>query len=156
MSAPKDQFPSLSALLREGLRDRLSADAETLLDMVTEDISFEFPFALPGGIRRVEGKAALAAYLPKVGALFTVEALILDRAILSDDGRHAVLEFTGKAYANATGARYDQDYVSVLDLRDGRIGRYRDYWNPLIVLAAAGGADKVNAALQSEEPGERP
>lgn len=101
------------------------------------------------GIERLEGKSALEAYLPKVGELFTVEALILDRAILSGDGRHAVLEFSGKAYANGTGARYDQDYVSVLDLRGGLISRYRDYWIPLIVLAAADGADKVDAVLRS-------
>lgn len=150
MSAPTDQFPSLSGLLRAGLGDLLSPGAETLLDMVTEDIAFEFPFALPDGIARLDGKAALKAYLPKVGELFTIEALILDRAILSRDGHHAVLEFRGKAYANATGARYDQDYVSVLDLRGGRISRYRDYWNPLTLLAAAGGADKVNAILRRE------
>lgn len=96
------------ALLREGLGDRLSPGAET----------------------------------------------ILDRAILSGDGQHAVLEFSGKAYANASGARYDQDYVSVLDLRGGLISRYSDYWNPLIVLAAADGADKINAILRSGKMGE--
>ena len=31
----------------------------------------------------------------------------------------------------ATGAPYEQSYVSVLTVRDGLIVRYRDYWNPL-------------------------
>lgn len=154
MTEATDQFPSLSALLREGLGDRLAPDAETLLDMVTEDIAFEFPFAIPGGVTGVQGRAALAEYLPKVGQLFTVEALILERAFVSADGRHAVLEFQGKAHANATGARYDQSYVSVLDLRDGRISRYRDYWNPLTVLAATDGAEAVNAVLRAAPKGE--
>ncbi|HUD94475.1 nuclear transport factor 2 family protein [Sphingobium sp.] len=153
MTQSSENFPSLSALLREGLGDLLAPDAETLLDMMADDVSFEFPFALPDGIERLAGKEALSAYLPKVGELFTIEALILDRAILSADGRHAVLEFTGRAYANATGARYDQDYVSVLDLRDGIIVRYRDYWNPLTVLAAAGGAEAVHAVLRSGDGG---
>lgn len=153
MTQSSDNFPSLSALLRQGLDDLLSPDAETLLDMMADDVSFEFPFALPDGIKRLAGKAALAAYLPKVGELFTIEALILDRAIISADGRRAVLEFTGEAYANATGARYDQDYVSVLDLRDGLIVRYRDYWNPLTVLSATGGTDAVNAVLRSSDGG---
>ncbi len=149
MTQSSENFPSLSALLRQGIGDRLAPGAETLLDMMADDVSFEFPFALPGGIQRLAGKAALAAYLPKVSELFTIEALTLDSAIISTDGRQAVLEFTGKAHANATGARYDQDYVSVLDLRDGLIVRYRDYWNPLTVLAATDGADAVNAVLHS-------
>lgn len=153
MAQTSDDFPSLSALLREGLGDLLAPGAGTLLDMVADDISFEFPFALPDGIERLTGKAELAAYLPNVGALFTVEALILDRAIRSADGRQAVLEFTGRAYANVTGARYDQDYVSVLDLKDGLITRYRDYWNPLTVLNATGGAEAVNAVLRSGNGG---
>lgn len=154
MTQSLDNFPSLSALLRQGLGDLLAPGAKTLLDMVADDVSFEFPFALPTGIKRLADRAALAAYLPKVGELFTIEALLLDRAIISADGRHAVLEFTGKTYANATGARYDQTYVSVLDLRDGLIVRYRDYWNPLTVLAATGGVDAVNAVLRSRDGGD--
>lgn len=143
MTTNPDHFPSLSALLREGLGDAIRPEAAGLLDMMTDDISFEFPFAVPGGPTVIEGKATLAEYLPKVGKLFTIEALRLDRAILSADGRHAVLEFTGKAHANKDGARYDQTYISVIDIRGGLISRYRDYWNPLIVLSATEGAGEV-------------
>jgi uncharacterized protein len=116
--------------------------------MMTDDVSFEFPFALPDGIRVLDGKAALAAYLPNVGRLFAIEALNLQRSIIAGDGTAAVLEFSARAYAKETGARYDQSYISVVDLRDGLISRYRDYWNPLVVIAAVGGADKANAALK--------
>ncbi|MGF7146453.1 hypothetical protein FHS96_000062 [Sphingomonas zeicaulis] len=115
--------------------------------MLTEDVSFEFPFAPPGGVARLEGKAAVAAYLPKVGMLFTIEGLSPPRTMISADGRHAVLEFSGRAHAHEGGLRYDQDYVSVLDLRDGRISRYRDYWNPGILLAALGGVERLKAVL---------
>ncbi|MDH2325575.1 nuclear transport factor 2 family protein [Cereibacter sp. SYSU M97828] len=149
MTTNPDHFPSLSALLRQGLGDALLPDAAGLLDMMTDDVSFEFPFALPNGLTVIQGKAELADYLPKVGELFTIEAMTLDRAILSADGRHAVLEFTSKAHANKDGARYDQTYVSVIDLRDGLIARYRDYWNPLVVLSSAGGPEAVNAVLKN-------
>ncbi len=151
MSSSQKHFSSLSALLRESLGDALLPSSETLLDMMTDDVVFEFPYALPGGIRRIEGKAALADYLPRFGELFTMESMALIRAILSDDGQHAVVEFSAKAHANDTGARYDQDYVSVIDLRNGRISRYRDYWNPLIVISATGGADKANAMLGRDD-----
>ena len=48
----------------------------------------------------------------------------------------AAIEFSCKGHSPQTGARYDQDYVSILELRDGRIARYRDYWNPLVALSA--------------------
>lgn len=149
MTTNPDHFPSLSALLRQGLGDAIAPDATGLLDMMTDDISFEFPFALPDGLTVINGKTALAEYLPKVGELFTIEAMMLDRAFLSADGRSAVLEFTSKAHANKDGARYDQTYVSVIDIRDGLISRYRDYWNPLTVLSATGGPDAVNAVLKN-------
>lgn len=150
MTSKVDQFPSLSALLREGLGDTLTVEGTTFLDLVTDDISFEFPFHLPDGIKKIEGKTALAAYLPKVGELFTIESMALDRTIISADKKVAVLEFTSKAHANGSGARYDQTYASIVDIRDGLISRYRDYWNPLVVLSATGGADAVNSVLRGE------
>jgi uncharacterized protein len=145
-----DQFPSLSALLREALGDVLSPGGDSFLDLMTDDISFEFPFPLPDGIGKIEGKQALADYLPKVSTLFTVESMTLDRAILSADGKAAVLEFTSRARANGSDRRYDQTYVSVIDIRDGLISRYRDYWNPLIVLFAMDGAETVNSVLRGD------
>lgn len=118
MTTEVDQFPGLSALLRGGLGDALSPQGDTFLDLMTDDISFEFPFHLPDGIKQIDGKEALAAYLPKVGALFTVESMVLDRAIVSPDKKMAVLEFTSKAHANGSSLRYDQTYVSVVDIRN--------------------------------------
>jgi uncharacterized protein len=36
-----------------------------------------------------------------------------------------------------TGEPYDQSYVVVLTVHEGRITRYRDYWNPLKALQAS-------------------
>jgi uncharacterized protein len=57
----------MASLLREGLGDTLEQDAQTLLDMMTDDISFEFPLALPDGITRLEGKSVLQRF---VGSAF--------------------------------------------------------------------------------------
>lgn len=145
-----DQFPSLSALLRQGMGDALSPAAHAFLDMLSEDIVFEFPFSLPDGIRALHGKDAVAAYLPKVAQLISIESMSLLRSILSKDGTTAVLEFSCKGYSNVNAARYDQDYVSVIELRDGLIRRYRDYWNPLIVMTASGSAHLANGVLKGE------
>lgn len=34
-------------------------------------------------------------------------------------------------------------YISVITVRDGEIADYRDYWNPLAVAAALGGAEEL-------------
>lgn len=146
-------FESLAKLLRGALGDTvISPSATTLLDMMTDDIVFEFPFPMPGGVRRIEGKTALETYLPKVGAVLNIETLTLERAIISEHGTEVAIEFGCKGCNKTTGVRYDQDYVSVLNLRDRLISRYRDYWNPLTALAALEGSELANSApvLQSD------
>ena len=140
MSRDIDHFPSLSALLREALGDLLAPEAHSLLEMCAEEIVFEFPFSPPGLTQRLVGKAALAAYLPTVATSITIESMSLGRVLVSSKADVAAIEFSCKGRANQTGARYDQDYVTLVDLGNGLITRYRDYWNPLVVLAALNGS----------------
>ena len=147
MTRPPDLFPSLSELLRKAIGPELRADADDFLEMCAEDIAFEFPFAPPAAIDRLEGKAALAAYLPKVAELLDIESMELIAAYRDANSDTFVIEFRCFGRSRATDARYDQDYISVVTLRDGLIVRYRDYWNPLIVLKAAGGDDALHAHL---------
>jgi ketosteroid isomerase-like protein len=144
MTDKSETFSNLSALLREALGAALSSDGNSLPELMTDDVVFEFPFPLPDGPRRLIGKAAFEAYLPKVGALLEFESLTLRRSFVSADNRNAVVEFSCKGRAKTGGQRYDQDYVSVIGLRAGRICSYRDYWNPLIVMAALNAEDRAN------------
>ena len=41
-----------------------------------------------------------------------------------------VARFRGQGTVLATGNRYDQDYISMIETRDGLITRYVDFWNP--------------------------
>lgn len=72
----------------------LSPDAATLLDMMRDDIVFEFPFPVPNGVRRIEGKAALKDYLPIVGAVLSIDVLTLKRSFVAQCRTIAVLEFS--------------------------------------------------------------
>lgn len=141
-----DLFPSLSSLLREALGDLVSSAATSFLDMCADNIVFEFPYAPKGFTKRLDGKAALEEYLPTVGDLLTIESMTLGRALISSNSDAATIEFSCKGYSNATGARYDQDYVSVIDLKDGLITRYRDYWNPVILLNATASSSSTEEA----------
>lgn len=150
MSNTSDLFPSLSSLLRSALGEATSPEAETFLDMMSADVLFEFPFAPAGGIDALQGKQALADYLPKVSQLLTIESMSLERTLLSRDCTYAVIEFSCKDFGKATGKRYDQDYVSVIDIKDGFITRYKDYWNPLAVIEAIGNGEQLSTTLKGD------
>lgn len=136
MTSTADVFPSLSSLLRQALGDLVSSEATSFLDMCDDNIVFEFPYAPEGFTERLVGKPALEAYLPTVADLLTIESMNVNRVIVATGSDAATIEFSCKGYSNETGARYDQIYVSVVDLKGGLITRYRDYWNPLILLSA--------------------
>jgi ketosteroid isomerase-like protein len=47
----------------------------------------------------------------------------------------AIFEMTAAGRVKDTDEPYEMSYVVVLTVRDGRIARYRDYWNPLKALS---------------------
>ena len=136
MPSRPDLFSTFSAALRGALGARLSAGAETFLDMVSDDIVMEFPYAPPGSPTRVEGRDALSDYLDAVARMVMIDAMQIERVHVAEAPGAVVVEFTGTGRSQA-GAAYEQRYISVIDLRDGRIVRYRDYWNPLALPARA-------------------
>ncbi len=148
MAKQPDPFSSFSGLLRAALGDLLAPEAGTFLDMVADNIVMEFPYAPPGGVPRVEGKAALAEYLPGAASLITIESMSQPVVHRAQDSNIAILEFTCAGHGTETGITYDQTYISVVTLADGYITHYRDYWNPLILLRAMGGDDAIAAALK--------
>ncbi|MBQ2263688.1 MAG: nuclear transport factor 2 family protein [Loktanella sp.] len=141
-----DKFDTFSDLLRAALGSHL-APADDMLDLFTDDIVFEFPFAPEGLPTRFEGRDALTGHLAKLGPLLSLGEMELHAVYPSGDT--VIAEFSCKGRGVQTGLPYDQNYVSVITLRDERIARYRDYWNPLVVLAALGGADAANAAFSA-------
>jgi uncharacterized protein len=139
-----DKFDSFYDLLRAALGDRLDP-ADSLLGLFADDVVFEFPYAPDGLPRRLDGTAALAAHLEALGPLLSFGPMELGN--VHADGATVIFEFSCSGEGVATGAPYNQAYISVVTLRDGRIARYRDYWNPLVVLTALGGTEAAAAAF---------
>ncbi|MGL5010870.1 MAG: nuclear transport factor 2 family protein, partial [Paracoccaceae bacterium] len=131
------KFDSFLDLLRAALGDRVVA-ADSLLGLFADDVIFEFPYAPEGLPKRLEGSAALAAHLEKLGPLITFGPMELKD--VHPCGQTVIFAFSCTGHGVHTGVPYNQDYISVVTLRDRRIARYRDYWNPLVVLSAWGGS----------------
>jgi ketosteroid isomerase-like protein len=138
-----DTFDSFSDLLRAALGDRL-VSSDSLVGLFTQDVVFEFPYAPEGLPKRLEGTAALAAHLERLSPLLSFGPMELGKVHAAGDT--VIFEFSCSGVGVATGAPYDQLYISVVTLREGRIAHYRDYWNPLVVLTALGGTEAAAAA----------
>jgi len=104
--------------------------------MLAEDAVMEFPYALPGSIKRLNGKANIAKYMEQVSGRLQIERFAPPVIHPTPDG--FVLETSCEGVATHTGKPYNQRYISVITLRDGHIARYRDYWNPMVALEAMG------------------
>lgn len=141
MTRDPGAFSSFSAMLRGALGDRLAADATTFVGMMAEDGVMEFPYAPPGTVRRLEGRAAVERHLASLAGKIAFDAMIDLVVHETRDEGVVVLEFGCTGRGVATGAPYDQRYVSIITVRGGHIVRYLDYWNPLVVLRALGDAD---------------
>ncbi|MEQ3553920.1 nuclear transport factor 2 family protein [Pseudonocardia nematodicida] len=100
------------------------------------DGTMEFPFAAPGGVRRLDGRAAVANYLRDYTSLVDVRSVPESVVHTTGDPEVIIAEFAAEGVAVATGQPYRMPYVAVIRVRDGEIVSYRDYWN----LAVAGDA----------------
>lgn len=148
MSDPST-IPSFGAMLRSALGDAVSPDAgEDFMAMCHDDIVFQFPYAPEGSVTELRGKDRLMAYLPKAGELIGFESMSAPTVHPSTDGKTFVIEFSCKGTGLETGNRYDQDYISVVRVENGLIVTYRDYWNPLVLLSAVGGADTLKSVFK--------
>jgi ketosteroid isomerase-like protein len=139
--------PNIATVMRDALGDRIDPAAESFVDMMAEDFVMEFPFARPGMQTRIEGRAAVLAYLVTVSQGVSIDGV--SNVVVHDttDPDVVIVEFDGHGRAVKTGEPYEQRYISVIRTRDGRIVHYKDYWNPIQGLKAQLGSAAVDAFI---------
>lgn len=142
-------IPSFGAKLRSAMSNAIISEAgEDFLAMCDDNIVFKFPFTPKGSVTQVTGKPALTKYLSTVSKLIEFESFSDSIVHPSADGKTFIIEFSCKGLGIDTGLRYDQNYVAIIRLHNRKIVEYRDYWNPLILLEAVGGIDKLTETLK--------
>ena len=127
--------PSPIEIFRQALHAMQSSDVQAWLDLCIDDVVFEFPFAPPGRPSKVEGKRALGEYLAAVPSRVDFERLSDLETHQTVDPDVAIFEMTAAGRVKDTDEPYEMSYVVVLTASNGRIARYRDYWNPLESLS---------------------
>lgn len=73
MMAQPTRFEGLADILRAGLGKHLAPEAKSLLDMVAEDVVFDFPYAPPGFVSQLKGRDALERYLMALPDLIRID-----------------------------------------------------------------------------------
>lgn len=126
-STPPDE------LFRHSLRLLLDKDIDGWVGLWDDDGVLEFPFAPEGWPRRLEGRAAVHAYMrdyPDHIDLHAFPDLTIRR---TDAPATVVVEMRGVGRLVRSGDPFDMTYIAVVTVADGRFTHYRDYWNPLAV-----------------------
>ena len=120
--------------LRSCMHERLAPEAVSFFDMLADEAVMEFPYAPANSPNRLVGKAAIRSYMEGVASRLRIDHFA--PPVIHPTPTGYVLETRCEGVALQTGKPYNQDYISVITLRDGHIVHYRDYWNPLVTLEA--------------------
>lgn len=108
----------------------------------------EFPFPLPVYPSKVEGKDLIREYMRHFPETIKLE-FSKPTYIPTEDPTLVIAEFTAKGKMLANGRPYNQTYISVVYTKDGKITKYKDFWNPLVAMTALGENNNYQGALNT-------
>jgi hypothetical protein len=122
------------------------------IELWTDDGVLEFPFAPPGRKSRYVGKAEILGYMKPVSGRMAVDAVDYFTVRPMLDPTTTCLEMGVRGRIVKTGLDFQQRYISIVEMRDGKVSLYREYWNPIVSMDANGGREAWTAAFGSPEP----
>jgi ketosteroid isomerase-like protein len=115
-------------------------DFDTKRELLAEDAVFEMPYAPEGFERRIDGRDDIIAFVETIPAIIDAENLHDVRLeTLSSDPGEIVAEYKSDMVIKPHGAAYRNEYVSRFTVRDGRITRFAEYYDPIRLVIALGG-----------------
>jgi ketosteroid isomerase-like protein len=117
------------------------SDLDTQRELFAEDAVFEMPYAPDGFERRFAGRDKIMAFLETVLDLTDAENLheIRLETYHSDPGE-VIAEFKSDMIMKPTGAEYRNEYVARFTIREGKVTRFVEYFDPIRLVIALGGS----------------
>jgi uncharacterized protein len=114
-------------------------DGEQFFDMLAQDVVFDFIITVPNYPRHVVGRSNLIELYRGYGSTFFLDRCYDLRVHHSPSTSSVVLEYSSEGRVVATGQPYSNRYISVVVIKDRKVTEWRDYLDPLRVLAAIEG-----------------
>ena len=124
-------------IIEEGLR--VYVDGDHFFDLLAEDVVFDFVITVPSYPRHVVGRGSIIELYRGYGATFSLDRCYDLRVHYSEATSSAVLEYSSAGRVVGTGYPYSNRYISVVGIKDRKVGWWRDYLDPLRVFAALEG-----------------
>ena len=121
-------------LIRQGLAGLV--DGDHYFDTIADDAVFDFRYDFPGWPRISRGRDALIDLYTGYGSnivLHGADGLVVHR---SQDPRVIIFEYEVHGKIVATGASYDNRFISVVTIEDRKIVHWRDYMDSLTAMTA--------------------
>ncbi|MEV6926871.1 nuclear transport factor 2 family protein [Dactylosporangium sp. NPDC051485] len=114
-------------------------DAEAFVALMAPDGYIEWPFCPPGAPERLEGREAIRAFLTQVARAPIRFDEYRDVVVHETaDPEVIIVEYQVYGHLTTSGGPFRQTVIAVLRVRDGLVISYRDYINPLPLMAALG------------------
>lgn len=109
-------------------------DIDAVSALLTDDFVLELPFRADGGPRELDAAAALAFMraMPKLFRAMPFHDVVVHGALPSGE---IVAEYRSEGVTKA-GRDYPNRYVAFFTMCDGRIARWREFFDPNVVAAA--------------------
>ena len=123
-------------IIREGLGGL--ADGEDYFDLLADDVVVEYVISVPGYPRRVEGRQGVIDLYTGYDDYMAVRAADNLRVYRDQEASVVVLEYEVHGESVLTGRPYDNRFVSIITVRDGKVTHWRDYLDPIAVFDASG------------------
>jgi ketosteroid isomerase-like protein len=122
------------AIIQRGLEGLV--DGVHFYDAIADDAFFEFLYDFPGWPRVLRGRAGVVQGFSGYGSnihLHSSSGLVLHR---SQDPRVVILEYEVHGKVIATGAPYENRFISVITIENKKIVHWRDYMDSLSAWTA--------------------
>jgi ketosteroid isomerase-like protein len=113
-------------------------DGTDFFDMHAEDVVIEYVITVPDYPRRIVGREALAELYSDYGDSIVQSGSSGVYRYYDPEKSVVTLEYTMHGTVVRTGAPYVNRFISVIAIRDRKIAHWRDYLDPLAVMAAFG------------------
>jgi len=113
------------------------------LKIWADDATLEFPFSPEGRQSVYVGKQAILDYHKGTTNKIKIHRVASARIHQMVDSNTAMAELEIEGSLLGTNAQYNQKYVTFFQMKEGKLWRYREYWNPLVSINAFGGDVKA-------------
>jgi len=123
-------------VIREGLKGL--ADGEDYFDLLADDVVFEYVISVPGYPKRVEGRQNIIDLYSDYDVFMTVRSADNLRVYRDPTASVVVLEYEVHGESVQTGRPYNNRFVSIVTIKNGKVTCWRDYLDPIAVFDAAG------------------